>query len=135
MRLISFALTTRQFLDGSKDVTRRLGWKFLRPGDRLLAVEKAMGLAKGQHPLPLGVIEILSNETVPLESIPPADVAREGFGDWTPRQFVAFFCREMKVAPDQAVQRIEFRRITSESPELPACEPAGRSSGISASCG
>lgn len=27
MRLLSFALTTPQFLDGSKDVTRRMGWR------------------------------------------------------------------------------------------------------------
>lgn len=26
MRNLSFALTTRQFIDGSKTVTRRLGW-------------------------------------------------------------------------------------------------------------
>ena len=33
MRNISFSLTEEQFLNGSKDVTRRLGWLFLKPGD------------------------------------------------------------------------------------------------------
>jgi hypothetical protein len=32
MRNISFALTRRQILDQSKDVTRRNGWRFLNPG-------------------------------------------------------------------------------------------------------
>ena len=34
-RNISFALTTPQFLDGSKDVTRRNGWLMLKTGDIL----------------------------------------------------------------------------------------------------
>ena len=46
--MISFSLTTPQFRDGTKDVTRRLGWTFLKPGDRLCAVVKAMGLKKGE---------------------------------------------------------------------------------------
>ena len=47
MRLMSFALTTRQFLAHEKTVTRRLGWEFLKPGDRVCGVEKGMGLKKG----------------------------------------------------------------------------------------
>ena len=43
MRMMSFALTERQLMDGSKTVTRRTGWANLRPGERLLAVRKAMG--------------------------------------------------------------------------------------------
>jgi hypothetical protein len=37
MRNMSFFLTTAQFLDGTKDVTRRKGWRFLKPGDRFMA--------------------------------------------------------------------------------------------------
>jgi len=33
MRSISFFITIQQFIDGSKSVTRRLGWKFLPVGD------------------------------------------------------------------------------------------------------
>jgi hypothetical protein len=47
-RNISFALTTAQFLDGSKDVTRRIGWKNLNAGDVLCAVKKGMGLKPGE---------------------------------------------------------------------------------------
>lgn len=38
-RLMSFAKTVPQFRDGTKDVTRRDGWKHLRPGDVVEAVE------------------------------------------------------------------------------------------------
>lgn len=49
MRLISFALTEAQLLDGTKTVTRRqVGsprsvWHRIKVGDRLRAVDKAMG--------------------------------------------------------------------------------------------
>lgn len=48
MRNISFALTTPQFKSRSKDVTRRIGWWFLKPGDVVMGVEKGMGLKKGE---------------------------------------------------------------------------------------
>ncbi|MEY4548962.1 MAG: hypothetical protein RL685_5157 [Pseudomonadota bacterium] len=44
MRRISFALTEQQFLDGSKDVTRRLGWRDVKPGQDLLIKVNAYGL-------------------------------------------------------------------------------------------
>ena len=47
MRNMSFALTEAQLLDGTKTVTRRLGWTMLKPGDHFRAVRKAMGLRKG----------------------------------------------------------------------------------------
>jgi len=43
-RLMSFAMTTTQLVDGTKTVTRRHGWKNLKVGARLRAVHKAMGL-------------------------------------------------------------------------------------------
>ena len=47
-RNMSFALTTKQIEDETKDVTRRNGWWFLKPGDQIWAVEKCMGLKKGE---------------------------------------------------------------------------------------
>lgn len=35
MKNISFSITTPQFVDGSKDVTRRWGWYTAKAGDRL----------------------------------------------------------------------------------------------------
>lgn len=78
-RNISFAMTTQQVKDRSKDVTRRFGWWFLKPGDRLYGVEKAMGLRKGEHMKRLCYIEVVSVRTEPLNAITKSDVVREGF--------------------------------------------------------
>ncbi len=111
MRRISYSLTTPQFLDGTKDVTRRLGWRALVAGDRLMAVEKAMGLKKGEKHVELGVVEIVSVRLERLDAITLADVRREGFPDRDVAWFVAYFCKAMKCTPATHVNRIEFRRI------------------------
>lgn len=115
MRNISFMLTGQQFLDGTKTVTRRIGWTFLKPGDRLLAVRKSMGLKRGEHPVVLGEIEVVRISREPLNSITEADVAREGFPGMTTTEFVEFFWRHMKCPCDQMVTRIEFRRLDQTS--------------------
>ena len=48
MRNMSFTMTTRQIKNRSTTMTRRFGWWFLKPGDRIQAVEKGMGLKKGE---------------------------------------------------------------------------------------
>jgi hypothetical protein len=119
VRLISFALTEPQLLDGSKTVTRRqVGsprsvWRRLKPGDRLRAVDKAMGLKPGQHPRELAVIEVVSVRLERLDAIEPDDCAREGFPEMVPAEFVAFFRQHMGCPADQLVARIEFRKVTS----------------------
>ncbi|MDR0843037.1 MAG: hypothetical protein LBP68_06435 [Acidobacteriota bacterium] len=113
MRNISFSLTTPQFVAGDKTVTRRLGWKFLKPGDRLMAVEKAQGLRKGEKVKRLGVIEVVGVRREPLRSIAygAGETAREGFPHMTPAEFVAFFCVANKCESDTEVTRISFRKL------------------------
>lgn len=111
MRRMSFSLTKDQFLDGSKTVTRRLGWWWLMPGDRVLAVEKCMGLKKGEKQVILGEIEIVSVRREVLMNITQEDVVKEGFPDLTPLKFVHMFGKHMKVPPTAEVMRIEFRRV------------------------
>ena len=60
MKSMSFMLTRQAVIDRTKTVTRRLGWDNLKPGDRLYAVTKAMGLKKGEKQERLGVIEVVS---------------------------------------------------------------------------
>ena len=111
-RLISFALTENQFVDGSKDVTRRLGWLTLKAGERLMAVRKAMGLKKGEKAYPLGEIEIISVTREILSSITADDCRREGFPHMTPLHFVTFFCAShKKCRPESIITRIEFRKV------------------------
>jgi hypothetical protein len=112
-RLISFAITERQFLDGSKDVTRRLGWKKVRPGDRLIVVRKAMGLKKGEKVHRLGEIVVEDVREESLGDITREEVVREGFPEMTPAEFVDFFCRFNKCTPEARVTRIEFERASS----------------------
>ncbi|MEM1213836.1 MAG: ASCH domain-containing protein [Planctomycetota bacterium] len=108
MRNMSFALTTGQLLDGSKTVTRRLGWGFLKAGDRVCAVEKAMGLKKGEKLKRLGVIEVVSVRRERLDAIDQEDVVAEGFPKMSPAGFVSMFGKAMGCGPGEEVTRIEF---------------------------
>ena len=111
-RNISFALTTPQFLDGSKDVTRRIGWQHLQGGEILWAVNKSMGLRAGEKQIRFGQIEVLSARREALSAITKEDVAREGFPGRSTRWFIEFFCKGHKgCTPHTVVTRIEFRKI------------------------
>jgi hypothetical protein len=116
VRRISFSLTERQFCDGSKTVTRRLGWAALKPGGHLLAVRKLRGLKKGERQHVLGEIKIVSVRREVLSRISWVDCAREGFPELSPAEFVAMFCKEMRCKPEKMVRRIEFRRVLREEP-------------------
>ena len=128
MRNISFALTTPQFLDGHKSVTRRLGWRTLKAGDLLTVVRKGQGLKRGEKVDLIGVIRVLDVRREPLlRMIEAADYGRrecerEGFSlphrlGW-PENFVAFFCAANRCKPDTVVHRIEFERLYGERLEL-----------------
>lgn len=118
MRNMSFMLTTEQFKDRSKTVTRRLGWSFLKPGDRVMGVKKAMGLKKGEAMERLGPIEIVSVSREELQVITDADAAREGFPKMTGREFVEMFCEHMQTHPSVLVNRIEFRYLDAHEVAL-----------------
>uniref|UniRef100_UPI000AE7764A hypothetical protein n=1 Tax=Verrucomicrobium spinosum TaxID=2736 RepID=UPI000AE7764A len=100
MNRMSFALTTPQFRARTKDVTRRLGWLTLKAGDIVMAIEKGMGLKKGEKHVQLGRIQIVSVIREPLDKLRtrPNETAREGFPDMTPDEFIAFFCKTHKAA-------------------------------------
>lgn len=109
-RSMSFGLTERAFVRGEKDVTRRLGWLDAREGDVYFAVRKCMGLAKGERQHRLGTIRVVNVRRERLDTITADDVRREGFPDWAPEDFVAFFCKANKCEPTTIVTRIEFAR-------------------------
>jgi hypothetical protein len=116
-RMISFSMTTPQFIAGTKDVTRRMGWLSLKVGDELIAVEKAMGLGKGGKVKRLGMIRVKSvrrerlDEMIAIPAYGYAEVDREGFPEMAPNGFVSFFCAGHKgCKPDSVVTRIEFEK-------------------------
>jgi hypothetical protein len=111
MRNMSFALTAEQYQNGTKTVTRRLGWKFLKPGEVVMGVRKGMGLKPGEKVEKLGAFVVVSNRREPLLHITQEDVVREGFPDMRPSEFVAMFCNHMGVEEWENVNRIEFKRL------------------------
>ena len=116
MRNMSFMLTTAQIRDETKDVTRRLGWKFLKPGDLVMACVKCQGLGKGGKIEKIHPIEIISVEQeclLDMADRPRRDelreTDREGFPDMTEIEFIHMFAKEMKCNVDDWVTRIEFK--------------------------
>jgi hypothetical protein len=114
---MSFMLTEPQVSDRSKDVTRRLGWRRLRTGDRLRPVRKCQGLRRGEQVQRIGTATLVVLETrrEPLRRLldDPIygryEVDREGFPTETVQWFVDMFCKANKCTPDTEVTRIAFR--------------------------
>ncbi len=120
MRNISFALTTTQIMEGTKTVTRRLGWLHAKPGQLLRPVRKCMGLRPGEKldvlRDPIGIVSVRRE---PLRAMLDdldyglRECELEGFGAhpdyrW-PSAFVEFFCASHKgCTPETIVTRIEF---------------------------
>lgn len=120
MRLMSFALTTEQVRQQRKIVTRRTGWRFLRPGELVQPVVKGQGLKKGESPEKVGgPIRIVSVRREPLNALLNdrlyglREVVAEGFdegqqGIQTPQDFIKFFAKTHGCRTDAVVTRIEF---------------------------
>lgn len=120
MRNMSFALTVTPIMEGTKDVTRRLGWQFLKVGDLLRPVRKCMGLRPGERldvlRDPIRVVDVrrepLSRMTTDID-YGFDEVRREGFEGhpvycW-PSAWVAMFCATHKgCTPETVITRIEF---------------------------
>lgn len=111
VRLMSFALTEAAFVARRKTVTRRLGWVFLKAGDELMGVRKAMGRMRGEPVVRLGQIRVVSVRRERLDAIDAEDVVLEGFNGITPYVFVALFCKHMRCTPSTVVTRIEFEHV------------------------
>ena len=86
-RLMSVALTEHAVRDRTKTVTHRLGWTFLKPGDRLTLCRKVQGRKPGEPLVRLAEVEVV-------------DVRRE------PLSFIALRC-----TPYTEVTRIEWRYL------------------------
>jgi hypothetical protein len=112
MKNMSFALTTEPFYLRRKTVTRRLGWKDLKPGQLLCGIFKGMGLKLGESPLKLAVIRVADVRRECLDEITLDDVIREGFPGMSCDQFIQMFCRfHQSCKPSTVVTRIEFQFV------------------------
>lgn len=110
---MSVSLTEQAVVERRKTVTRRLGWTFLKPGDRLTLVRKSMGRKPGEPLVRLAEVEVVSVNREPLEFIDLDDIRREGFPDWGWGEFVRFFVASHKGCREWTeVTRIEWRYLS-----------------------
>lgn len=112
---MAVSLTIEQVKDRSKTVTRRRAdtWRKLKPGALLTLVEQAQGLKKGEKQQVLATVEVVDVRVEPLSHIGnPGELAKEGFPDMTPEQFVVMWA-ESHAASAFTVERglIQCRRI------------------------
>jgi hypothetical protein len=130
---MSFAITTEQIRNRTKTVTRRLGWEKLRPGALVWAVEKCQGLKKGERVTRIAQLRVVNVRRERLGAMLPPysihngnnygeqEVAKEGFPNSTPAEFVAMFCKTHKPCePWWLITRIEFEYTEAKPcPEKP----------------
>lgn len=110
-RLMSVALTEQAVVERRKTVTRRLGWRFLKVGDRLTLCRKVMGRKRGEPLVRLAEVEVVDVRREPLYAIFDDDVEREGFPGKPATWFQDFFCDAMRCEQDAEVTRIEWRYL------------------------
>jgi hypothetical protein len=121
---LSFSLTEQQFMDGSQDVTRRVGWRCLKCGQILCGVRRRIGIGRGNKVVRLGYIEVMEVSKEPLNAVldvvyGPSECKREGFPEMRPLEFVRLFSKNNgNWLPTVPVTRIAFRHI-DDLPGLP----------------
>ena len=119
MRNMSFAMTTNQVRNQTKDVTRRFGWWFLKPGDLVQPVEKGMGLKKGEKAKKIGgPIRVVSVRREVVFEVTEADVKREGFPGMNAATFMKLLTDNFRKAISTSpVNRIEFEYVEKGDPK------------------
>lgn len=119
-RAMSFSLTTPQYLNQTKTVTRRLGWLKLQPGQICKGVEKAQGLKRGEKLQVLGQHVVTAVRRERLDRLTKRECVAEGFPHLRPAQFIELFCRANRCLPEQEVTRIEFEYLWTKADERSA---------------
>jgi hypothetical protein len=92
-RLMAVSLTEPQVREKTKTVTRRAGWLMLRPGDQLTLCRRVMVRRRGEPLDRIAAVIVVTVRRERLDAITAADVAAEGFPNWTPAESISFFCR------------------------------------------
>lgn len=113
-RLMSVSLTEAAVLDRSKTVTRRLGWRMLKPGDTLTLCRKVQGRKPGEPLVRLAEVRVVDVRRERLNEITQEEVVKEGFPTASPLWFVDFFCERMRTWPRVLVTRIEWEYLDGE---------------------
>lgn len=120
-RLMSVNFTEDAVVHRQKTVTRRKGWTFLKPGDRLTLCRKVMGRKPGEPLVRLAEVRVVSVRREPLCAIAgPSDVgaaelAREGFPGMDVIEFMRrYFVEAQGIGLLDEVTRIEWAYLDDE---------------------
>lgn len=119
-RLMSVAFTEEAVRRRTKTVTRRKGWLFLKPGDRLTLCRKVMGRKPGEPLVRICDVEVVAVTRHALAGLlisadRHGEVAREGFPGMSPKEFVQrFFIDAQGMSADDTVTRIEWRYLDGQ---------------------
>ena len=122
-RLMSVAFTEQAVRDRTKTVTRRKGWTFLKPGDRLTLCRKVMGRKPGEALERIVDVEVIHVQRHSLSDLLTCDpqeareeMALEGFPGVVPYEFVRrFFVVAQGMDVGDFVTRIEWRYLDDEA--------------------
>jgi hypothetical protein len=126
-RLMSVAFTEQAVRDRTKTVTRRKGWTFAKPGDRITLCRKVMGRKPGEPLERIAEVEVVSVRREPLTdlygTVPGGpnlyghkEMEREGFPGLDPVVFVHhYFTEAQGVTERDTVTRIEWRYLDGAS--------------------
>ncbi|GLZ34850.1 hypothetical protein Lesp02_70370 [Lentzea sp. NBRC 105346] len=129
-RLMSVAFTEDAVRNRTKTVTRRKGWQFLKPGDRLTLCRKVMGRKPDEPLVRIAEVEVVTvvRERLDLlvlwfDGYGAREMAKEGFPGMDPAEFVErFFVEAQGIGHSDTVTRIEWRYLDEAAP-LPDTAP------------
>lgn len=115
---MSVAFTEGAVRGRRKTVTRRKGWEFLKPGDRLTLCRKVMGRRNGEPLVRIAEVEVVSvrREHLHNMTLDPVygkqEVELEGCSPMSPEDFVYhYFEWKQKIPRETEVTRIEWRYL------------------------
>lgn len=119
---MSVAFTEQAVIERRKTVTRRKGWLFVKPGDRLTLCRKVMGRKPGEPLVRIAEVEVVDVRREPLRRMLDDteygfdETAREGFPGTHPAVFVErYFIDAQGMKADDEVTRIEWRYLDGEA--------------------
>lgn len=116
-RLMSVAFTEDAVRERRKTVTRRKGWLFLKPGDRLTLCRKVMGRKKGEPLVRITEVQVVSVRRERLITLRGYDygyeeMRKEGFPGMSVYEFVEkYFAVAQGMNWWDEVTRIEWRYL------------------------
>jgi hypothetical protein len=121
-RLMSVAFTEDAVRARTKTVTRRKGWLFVKPGDRLTLCRKVMGRQKGEPLERIVDVEVVHVQRHPLNDLLTCDpqeareeMTCEGFPGMRPGEFIRrYFVDAQGMDRFDEVTRIEWRYLDDE---------------------